>query len=47
MISEDDNNMCTKTILEVKLNKAMTLLKELGNFYDSAIDSADRNGAIA
>jgi hypothetical protein len=47
MISEDDINMCTKTILEVKLNKAMTLLKELVTFYDSAIDSADRNGDIA
>ncbi len=46
IISEEDNTLCTREILHVKLNKALALLKELVTFYNSAIESADRNGDI-
>jgi ribosomal protein S8 len=46
IILEDDSKVCTREVLHAKLNKAIALLKELVTFYNSAIESANRNGDI-
>ncbi len=42
----EEENICSKEILSIKLNKAIVLLKECVTCYNSAIESARRNGNI-